>query len=101
MKRREIKACAVCGEGVMHNNNVLFYHVRMRRMGVDLSAVDKLRGLEMMFGSPTLATVMGPDEDLAVELDSFDELICSPCAFKGTMAEVFERAALSKEEQEA
>lgn len=81
MKQDEIKACAQCGKGVMHTGLPLFWTVTIRRYGVDLNAVRRAVGLEMFMGSPQLAAVMGPDEDIAKPIgDCVSLLLCESCA---------------------
>jgi len=94
MKRHEIKKCVICGKGVMHNGQILFYKIEISRMAVDLGAVQRLQGLEMML-NPALASVMGPDEDIAMPIGGPDKaLICDACAMKSTcLAALHERIA--------
>ena len=85
MKRKDIKPCVLCGKGMMHDNNILFYKVRLTRLGVNLGAVQQRMGLEMMLGSPVLAGVMGPDEDLATKITSQEFLVCDTCALERSL----------------
>ncbi len=85
MKRKDIKPCVLCGKGIMHDNNILFYQVTLTRLGVNLGAVQQRAGLEMMLGSPVLAEVMGPDEDLATKITTIQFLICDPCALERSL----------------
>ena len=80
MKRKDIKSCVLCNKGIMHDNNILFYKVRLTRLGINLGAVRQRAGLEMMLGSVVLAEVMGPDEDLATQITSQEFLVCDTCA---------------------
>ena len=88
MKRSEIKPCAVCGKGVMHDNQILFLSLKISRLGMNIRAIEQQHGLELMLGSPTLAQVMGPDKDLAIEIVSVEILLCDTCASK-SVNEVF------------
>ena len=94
MKRESIKPCIVCGEGVAHDNNLIFYRVRLTRLMINPSAIRRQAGLEMMLGSPALAQVMGPDEDLATEMDEQEALICQDCG-RTPLEEISERIANS------
>ncbi|MBI5205418.1 MAG: hypothetical protein HZA11_10925 [Nitrospirae bacterium] len=80
MKRKDIKKCAVCGKGVMHTGLPLFWAISVQRFGIDMSAVHKQAGLEMMLGSPVLASIMGPDEDLAKHvMEKIEVILCEEC----------------------
>jgi hypothetical protein len=81
MKQRELEKCALCGLGVMHAGCPVFYRVKVERMVVDMGAVNRRHGLELMTGSPVLAAVFGTDEDIAKTFDSTGELlVCMDCA---------------------
>ena len=98
MKRAEIKNCLLCGKVVAHNNDLTFYRVSITRLILNPRAIQQRQGLEMMLGSPALAEVMGPDDDLANEFSSHDFLVCQPCALGShCIAEMDERAGEDKE----
>ncbi len=79
-KQSELKPCAVCGKGLAHDGNFLFWRLKFERLGIDHSAVQRQHGLELMLGSPAIARVMGPDEDIAKVLDGpTSVLVCEPC----------------------
>ena len=81
MKHREITRCAKCGHGVLHNGIPLFFRVAIEHFGVDLNAVRRAAGLEMMLGSAALAQVMGPDEDIATRIgEGSKAVLCHDCA---------------------
>jgi hypothetical protein len=82
MQRKEFKPCVICGRGMMHSGNVVFYKVSIAKVIINLPAVQRQHGLEMMLGgSGKLAEVMGPNEPLAYG-DSvvYTGLICDHCA---------------------
>lgn len=81
MKHKDIKPCCRCGEGVMATGLPLFYRVTIERMGVDMKAVERQSGLEMMLGgNAMLANVMGVDADIAVPIgDAQTGLLCNKC----------------------
>ena len=80
MKHRDFKPCALCGKGMMHAGHILFCRVSIERFGVHADRVKRAHGLELMMGSPALANIMGPDEDLAKVIDSQqDLLVCGSC----------------------
>jgi hypothetical protein len=100
MKQKDFKKCAICGKGVMHSGQITFYKVSITMMGIDLGAVQRQQGLEMMMGSPAIAQVMGPDEDLAKPIDkAADGIICSECAISHNtvIAAVYERISECQE----
>lgn len=79
MKRNEIQSCVACGKGIMHDNSIVFYRLRIRYMVADLGALQRAHGAEMMMGSPALAAVLGPDEDLAKVVSDHDVFVCLEC----------------------
>lgn len=80
MRQRDLKPCSGCGEGVMHEGIPIFYRFRMDTMGVDANAVRQQHGMEMMMGGAApLAQIMGPDPDIAKEIDSKDIVLCHSC----------------------
>jgi hypothetical protein len=86
MKHEDLKPCAFCKKGMMHNGTPLFYRLNIQRYCVDMRAVQRQAGLEQMMGNHILAHVMGPNEDLAKPLgEKFDLLICQDCAIEPQM----------------
>ena len=83
MKQSEFTACAACGHG-MAKNNIFFYRVRIEQMILNTAAIKRQAGLEMMIGSPALATVFSPNEDLAVGLGEKMLLLCGECGTGGS-----------------
>jgi len=100
MKQTEIKPCALCGEGVLHNNQIMFFSIKIKRMVANVGAVQRQAGLEMMLGgNATLANVMGPDDDMAKAIEEQDALVCMSCALNPhPLAELVERIADAKPE---
>lgn len=87
MKRKDFEKCLICEQGVMSkNNNPLFYRVKVDAMVIDLGAVQRTHGMELMFGGgvagANLASAMGDDPDLASPIESFEVLLCQNCALK-------------------
>ena len=81
MKQTEIKPCCKCGKGVMHTGLPLFWQLTIQRMQIDVGAVRRQHGLEMMLGSPLLAFHMGPQEEMAKPLfESHTVWLCEACA---------------------
>lgn len=80
LKREDIQQCMCCGKGVAAGGVVL-YRVRVQQFGLDHRAIQRQHGLEMMLGSPALANVMGPNDDLAMALsEEVTKLVCGLCA---------------------
>src|SRR5690606_14308926 len=92
MKKREFKKCANCQKGMMHSGNPVFYRVSVERMCMDVPAVQRQHGLELMFnGEAALASIMGPDEDLAKPIGDKEEvLVCQDCSIKTSVAAITE-----------
>lgn len=92
MKQTELRKCCKCGKGVMHSGVPIFFRVRIERMAVNLPAVQRQHGLELMLGGhAVLANVMGPNEDLAVNLgEPVTTIVCMDCSIRGTVAEIEE-----------
>lgn len=91
LKQKDIKPCILCGRPPLHENVPVAYHISLTVLGLDLNAVRRQIGLEMVLGgSAALALAMGPDEDL---LKSFSEpvkgLVCVDCV-KKSIAELLE-----------
>lgn len=84
MKKKDFKNCALCGEGMMHNGGILFFRIKIERMGMNLRAIQETHGMEMMMGGgqagAALASVMGTDPEIAKAVTSDTALICDECA---------------------
>lgn len=85
MKQDEIENCANCGQGLMHNNQLHFYRVKVQQLIFDTGAIQRAHGLEMaMGGAGALAQIMGPNEDIAKSLsDGKTILMCGDCGMSG------------------
>jgi hypothetical protein len=83
MKEAELRqhaTCSACGKKVLAAGLPLFWRVTIERFGVDMQACQRQQGLSMMLGSPALASVMGPDEDLAKPvMDKVVATVCESC----------------------
>jgi len=83
MKEKELRdhaKCSRCGKGIGHTGLPFFWTVRAVRYGIDAGALRRQAGLEMMLGSPALAQVMGPDEDMAQPVMDRSITLCEECA---------------------
>lgn len=77
MKARDLSKCLTCGRGVMHGGTPWFYRIRMESMAADVAAIQRQHGLELAHGP--VASVLGPDEDVAKVLGQTGGLVCSQC----------------------
>lgn len=100
MKQSEIKPCAGCGKGVAHDNSITFYEVKIGYRFLNVAAIQRQTGLEMMLGDAGLASVMGADEDIGISLSDVEALVCLSCAMSKTLAELWELMA-EKEPEDA
>lgn len=83
MKTEELKPCACCGKGVMHDGSPMFYRVRMEPHIVDMAAVQRRHGEELMMGA--MAGVLGVNDDIAKPIDGTQTvaLVCMSCMTSG------------------
>lgn len=96
LKQSEITKCIGCGQGVMHGNQLTFYRFHVDYMFADMGAIRRQSGLEQMLGGDAaagIAAVMGPNEDLAHQVNEHREpvLCCLSCAMGMTLAELSEK----------
>jgi hypothetical protein len=92
MKENEFKECIICRKSVAAEG-LTFYRMTIERFVLDPTAIRQQIGLAMQIGG-ALASVMGPDRDLAKSLwDAKTFLVCESCACMNAMhaAEVAER----------
>lgn len=89
MKEHDLSLSMVCGrcnKSVVHTGVPLFWRVKVERFGIDLQAVKRQQGLGMFLGSHALASVMGPDEDLAKPvMETVEISLCEDCAMNMTV----------------
>lgn len=89
MKQTELKPCAACGKGVMHAGAPQFYKITIQPHVVNIGAIQRQHGLEMMLGAgaghnqnavATVAFHMGSQEDIAVPFgEPVELLLCQDC----------------------
>lgn len=93
MKQKALRPCCVCGKGVCHSQQLLSTRLNVTRMCVNIPAVQRQTGLEMMLGgNAVIAHAIGPDEDMLVPLGAeADLLICDQCAMFTTVGELWEK----------
>lgn len=84
MKQNELSKhlkCSVCGNHVAHSGLPIFWRVKVERFGIDTTAVKRQLGLSTFLGSYELASVMGPDEDMTIDLMAPKTMtLCEKCA---------------------
>lgn len=79
VKQRDIQPCCFCKKGVCNGGQIASTRVRVTRLAVNLKAVQRQTGLEMMIGP--LAAHMGPDEDILVAMGpELTLFVCDQCA---------------------
>lgn len=87
---REVAKCVKCGKGFGASGLPTFYRVRIQRYGIDMKAIKRQTGLEMMMGGHiALAQVMGPDEDMAEKISEKEITLCESCAYDQYVIPVF------------
>lgn len=98
--RTELQKCVVCGKGMMHNRDIIFYEVSIGQVFVDHRAIQQIAGLEMqMGGNAALAAMFASTSQVGVRLPPSRMLVCSPCFMAEvvgertlTLPELWERA---------
>ena len=80
---REIAKCSLCDNMIGKHNRLTFYRVRVERYAVNLPALQRQQGLAMMVGgNGFLASVLGPNEDMAEKIESTEVTVCATCAME-------------------
>ncbi len=98
MKQKQFTKCIGCGKGVAHAGDLGFYRVKVEHLILNPNVIRRQHGLEMMIGP--LASVMGPDEDMASVVSTPAEgLVCQSCAL-GVNGEPLLAALLSRTEKD-
>jgi len=86
MKEKELRQrtrCVNCDLLIGETRVPLFYVLRIERHAIDLNAVQRKAGLGSFLGSPMLATVMGPDEEMTRPImEPMTVTICERCAIQ-------------------
>lgn len=102
MKQREFSPCVVCNKGVAHEGNLCFYRLKIEHMVLNVGAINRQHGLEMMLGGHgAIAQAMGLDEDLARTASDCTVLVCADCACQDqVIAAIHEQAVTAAEKQE-
>lgn len=95
LKERDLTPCMVCGKPLTHCRSIAFYRVTIERFVIDAAAVQRQVGLGMALGHAGLASIMGPNADMAKRLDLQGPAnVCDGCAITGgPVAAIGERLA--------
>lgn len=92
LKQSEIRKCAHCTQGVAHDGNLTFYRIHVERYILDPGAIQERHGLELMMGGgmggAALAGVLGPNKDIAKQLDKSTYTICQDCILNVRLVEL-------------
>lgn len=84
MRRAELIAaaqCAACRRKVGEASFPTFYRLTLERHGLNLPALRRAHGEELLMGSPFLAAALGADEDLTIRvMDPATITICEDCS---------------------
>ncbi len=84
MRETELRrhaVCNLCKEKIGATHIPMFWVVKIERHGVKLDAVKRQSGLAMAIGSPELAGVMGPNEEMTMPMmDELTLTVCESCA---------------------
>lgn len=79
MKISELKPCDLCGGPIVP----IHYKVTIETLGIDANKVNQTMGFaQMMGGSLPLAEIMGPHDDVLIEMDRQENIVCIKCIMK-------------------
>lgn len=95
LKERDLTPCAVCGKPLTHDRSIAFYRVTIERFVLDPNAISRQVGLGVRLRSYALASIMGPNEDMAKQMSAHPPAnVCDTCAIAGgPIAAIDERLA--------
>ena len=77
---REHAICSHCGKKIGHTGVPLFWTATLIRWGIDGNAVRRSAGLAMAIGNAALSQIMGPDEEMAQEIEHEEITLCEECS---------------------
>jgi hypothetical protein len=79
---RQHAKCGLCGKSIGHTGLPMFWVVTIERYGLRRDALMRQAGLTMQLGgNAVLAGVMGPDEEMTMDLmDPVKVTVCEFCA---------------------
>jgi len=77
---RENSICGICNKKIGESGYPFFHRITLESFAIDLGAIKRHDGLATFLQSPTLANVMGTNEDLAREIDEPKKMaVCQTC----------------------
>ena len=95
MKEAELRkhlVCDCCAKKISHTGLPIFWRVKVERFGIDATAVKRQQGLTDIIGNAALAMVMGPDEDMTIDLmEPKTMTLCESCVVSVPIAICLER----------
>lgn len=104
MRERELRAavkCGACGKPFGHTRSPLFWRLTIARYGVRTDALQRQDGLAAMVGSPVLAAILGPDEEMAqLVMKPVTVTICEGCALSPQVLAIIAEGASRAANQE-
>ena len=78
---REAAICEICKKQIRASGIPLFYRVQIKRYGLNAGALQRQQGLTMMLGNhAALASIMGPNEDMADKISETEFTVCESCS---------------------
>jgi hypothetical protein len=83
MKEDELRkhsVCSICNKRIGNSGLPIFWTVKAERHGIDMKAVKRQDGLSQYMGHPSLARVLGPDEEMTLLMGTFEATVCETCA---------------------
>jgi len=86
MKEEELREninCGLCNQPFAAAGLPIFHRVTIETYCLDVNAIKRQDGLAAIVGSSVIASVMGPNEDLAKELhEPLKITVCSTCSIE-------------------
>ena len=103
---RKLSTCCVCDQKIGETGNPMFYVLQVESFILDMRALQRQQGLAMQLsGNGLLASIMGPNEDLAKRVGEFPKvMICLDCGTSNSVILSASNAiddAFEEEEREA
>jgi len=91
LKQSDLEKCIICEKGIMHENNIQFFRIKIANYIVDTEAARRQHGLEMSMGAAApLARIMGTDPDIAIGVNETESTICQGCFLTVSLAVAWE-----------
>ena len=82
MKEEELRkhcTCRICKEKIGQKVIPCLWKIHAERHVIDGRAIKAHAGLEAIVGSPMIASVMSPNQDMTQCMSSMDVMICDEC----------------------